>query len=147
MDKGLTLGLSYVVYTASSVANIIQGRRVLKNPRIELSQDFGAALAYHGLERVKVLKGEKETRSTVAALAPVLVSLLWTIPREFAFISLALLSDDNMQKLIVLKSGQTLMNFLQAGGAEIALRTIGRERKPKQSLPPSCTIFDVKKES
>ena len=95
---------------------------------------------------MNVLKEKKGKRSITAVLASAIGSFSWTIPRESAFISLALLSDDNMQKLFALKSGQAVMALLQVGGAEIALRTVGKERKPKQSLPPSGTIVDVKRD-
>lgn len=146
LDRGLILVLTYGVHGAASVANMIQEGRLLKNARIELSQNFGATLAYHALEKVNVLKEKKGKRSIAAVLASAIGSFSWTIPRESAFISLALVSDDNMQKLFALKSGQALMALLQVGGAEIALRTMGKERKPKQNLPPSGTIVDVKKD-
>ena len=146
LDRGLILGLTYGVHAAASIANMIQEGRVLKNPQIELSQNFGATLAYHGLEKANVLKEKKGKRSIAAVLASAIGSLSWNIPRESAFISLALLSNDNTQKLFALKSGQAVMALLQVGGAEIALRTIGKERKPKQNLPPSGTIVDVKRD-
>lgn len=134
LDRGLILGLTYGVHFGASVANLIQEGRLLKNPQIELSQNFGATLAYHGLEKVGVLKDKKGKRSIAAVLAAAIGSLSWTIPRESAFISLALLSNDKMQELTVLKSAHALFAFSQAGAAEVMLRTFGREKrvgKPK----------------
>lgn len=144
VDRGLILGLTYGVHTAASIANLIQEGRLLKNPQIELSQNFGATLAYHGLEKVVVLKEKKGKRSIAAVLVAAIGSLSWTIPRESAFISLALLSDDGIQKLSALKSGHALMALLQVGGAEIALRTIGREKKADngQVLPSNGVVFE-----
>lgn len=146
-DKGLVLGLTYGVHAAAYIFNLVQEGRVLKNPRIELSPNFGATLAYHGLEKINVLKEKRGKRSIAAVLAPAITSFSWSIPRESAFISLALLSDDNMHKLFVLKSGQALLLLLQVGWAEIALRTIGREKKKTQSLPASAVIVDMKQNS
>ena len=145
-DKGLVLGSTYGVHAAAYIVNLVQEGRILKNPRIELSPNFGATLAYHGLEKINVLKEKRGKRSIVAVLAPAIPSFCWSIPRESAFISLALLSDDNIHKLFVLKSGQALLLLLQASAAEVVLRTIGREKKPKQSLPPSGTIVDAKRD-
>mgnify|MGYP001619428964 CR=1 FL=1 len=127
--KGLILGLTYGVHVGASVANLIQEGRLLKNPRIELNQNFGSTLAYHGLEKINILKEKKGKRSMAAVLASAIGSLSWTIPRESAFISLALLSNDKMQELTVLKSAQALFAFSQVGAAEVILRTFGREKK------------------
>lgn len=129
LDRGLILGLTYGVHVGASVANLIQEGRLLKNPQIALSQNFGATLAYHGLEKVGLLKEKKGKRSIAAVLAAAIGSLSWTIPRESAFISLALLSNDKMQELTVLKSAHALFAFSQAGAAEVMLRTFGREKR------------------
>lgn len=144
-DKEWALGLSYGAQIASSAVSLIQERRLLKNSRIGMNQNLGETAAFYGLEKIKPLK-EKRRRSIAAVLTPTIVSLAWIIPREITFVSLALLSDGNTQTLIMLKSGQTLINLLQAGAAEVALRTIGKDRKPKQDLPSSGTIVDVKRD-
>lgn len=49
LNRGLILGLTYGVNMLASVTNMIQEGRLLKNPRIELSQNPISTLAYHGL--------------------------------------------------------------------------------------------------
>jgi len=137
LDRGLILGLTYGVHAAASVANLIQEGRLLKNPKTEMSQNFPATLAYHGLGKVEVLKEKRGKRSVAAVLAWVIGSLSWNIPRESAFISLALLSPDKMQELTVLKSAQALFAFSQVGAAEIVLRTIGRQQEKEESKEES----------
>lgn len=146
-DKGWVLGLSYGAQIASSAVSLIQERRLLKNLRIGMNQNLAETAAYYGLEKIKPLK-EKGRRSLVAVLTPTIASLAWIIPREMTFVSLALLSPEKMRELVILKSGQGLFSLSQAGAAEIALRTMGKEKKVEETkeekiakLPVWKTIF------
>ncbi len=130
LNPELQLGLSVVAENASSgVLLPNQDRRLLKNPKIGTSEDFWATAAYYGLERVKSLKEEKEKRSMLAVLGMTSLSLTWVIPRELAFLSAAMLSENNMRSAAMIKSTQTVFNLSQAGATEIVLRTIGRDKK------------------
>lgn len=141
--NGLALGVSYGIQTAASFINLNQERRILENQKIGISQNFGATATFYGLEKVKPLK-KKERRSIAAVVVPSLVSYAWSIPREMTLVSLALLSPDKMQELAVLKSTHALFSLSQAGAAEIALRTIGKEKKTETAdlkKPVWKTIF------
>lgn len=130
LNTSLALGISYGINIVSSLLNFNQERRLLQNERIEMSQDVLATFIYHRLGRVDFWKEKRKGRSIAAVSAPAVGSLIVSAAlKESAFLSIAAISPEMMQRVVVAKSGQGFFGLFQVGVAEIALRTAGRERK------------------
>lgn len=143
LNTGLALGLGYGINITSFLVNLNQGRRLLQNEQIEMSQNFPATVVYHGLGKVDFLKEKRKERSIAAVSAPTMASLITlAILRESAFLSFAALSPEKMREVVILKSAQGVFYLIQSGAAEIILRTIGREKKKTQSIPANGVVFE-----
>lgn len=147
-DTALALGISYTTQTAASLINLNQEKRLLKNPKIRMNQNFPATVVFHGSEVVKPSKEEdKGKRSIAAILTPTIPFAVFSLVREPTLISLALLSPDTIRELALFKTGQTIFSLLQAGVGEVALRTIGREEKVeepvKEKVLSSGLVFEA----
>jgi hypothetical protein len=145
LTTGLILGASCGVNIAASLVNVNQERRLLQNENIDMSQDIPATVIFHGLNKVDFLKEKRKGRSIAAVSVPTATSFIVSSAlRESVFISLAATSPERMKAIIMLKSAQAASNLVQAGVAEIVLRTKGRNNK-EQSLPENAVIVDMKK--
>ena len=107
LNTGLALGLGYGINVVSLLVNLNQGRRLLQNEQIEMSQNFPATVVYHGLGKVDSLKKKRKERSIAAVSAPTITSfIIFTILRESALLSFAALSPERMREIVMLKSAQ-----------------------------------------
>jgi hypothetical protein len=146
LTTGLILGASCGVNIAASLVNANQERRLLQNEKIDMSQDIPATVIFHSLDKVNSLKEKRMERSVASVSVPTITSFVISgILKESVFIPLAVTSPERMKAIIMLKSAQGASNLVQAGAAEIVLRTKGRDRK-KQILPEDGVIVDVKRD-
>ena len=144
LTTGLILGVSWGVNVAASLINASQECRLLRNRNIDMSQDVPATVIFHSLGKVDSLKEKRKGRSITAVSVPTATSLIVAnVLKGSVLVPFAVISPEGMRAIIMLKSAQAASNLVQAGAAEIVLRTKGRNNK-KQSLPEEGVIVDVK---
>jgi hypothetical protein len=144
-NTGVAIGVSYAVNIASTLINLNQQRRLLQNERIDLSQDIIATAIFHGLSKASSLKEKRKPRSIAAVSTPAIISTIYSaIAKESAIFSVAAVSPNGLEGVVVLKSIQGISNLLQAGAAEIVLRTKGKEKKTAENKIKEFSVLDGK---
>jgi hypothetical protein len=130
IDGFAALVTSYGINAASFLINLNQQRKLLQNENIEMNQDLSSTVLYHGLGRKEFWKNRPTGRSIAAISAPTIVSAVVTaLARESVFITIATVSPERMPQIVIMKSAQGAFNLVQAGAAEIVLRTFGKKKR------------------
>ncbi len=135
LNNGWATGLSVGVNVACSLVNSNQERRLLE--KFDANQDFPQTILHNRLGRINFLKERKTIRSTASVAASAITFFaIGTLVRDSP-----LLLAVGMERFAAIKTTQGLFNLVQAGVAEVPLRTVGREKKTKRKAK-EITIFD-----